>query len=233
MMETLWTTRQDSGSARVNWTSRNEMSELEASVTEATKQAGQGPLIIVSGPSGCGKSTVLARVLENVAAESLPVRMSVSVTTRDPRPADRDSKKYHHWSRVRFEEEIKAGGFLEMAEVHGAYYGTLRNEVEPYRLRGTGVILEIDVKGADQVRWVYPGSTSIFLKDSSMVTYATRLRLRGTEGEEAIGRRLAGAQSELLRAGEYDYQVVNDDLEAAVAQVTAIVRRQFERKKDA
>jgi guanylate kinase len=213
--------------------SKSEMSQPSASLLERATNNGLGPLIIVSGPSGCGKSTVLARVLENLAAEGLPVRMSISVTTREPRPAARDSKKYHHWTRARFEQEISAGGFLELAEVHGAYYGTLREEVEPFRAKGTGVILEIDVKGAEQIRRICPHSVSIFLKARSMETLEQRLRLRGTESEEAIRRRLDGAQSELARAGEYDYQVVNDDLEEAVAQVTGIVRGQFERKKDA
>src|SRR5437868_1235283 len=102
----------------------------------------RGPLIILSGPSGSGKSTVIARLL---GESDLPLRLSVSATTRAPRPLERDGEQYHFWTKERFQKEIEAGGFLEWAEVHGNFYGTPRSEVEPYRGRGIGVILDIDV----------------------------------------------------------------------------------------
>jgi guanylate kinase len=185
-----------------------------------------GPLIILSGPSGSGKSTLLERLL---AQTHWPLHVSVSATTRLPRSGEKDGQHYHFWTRERFEEARRAGEFLEWAEVHGCLYGTLKSEVDPYRARGTGVILDIDVQGAAQVRRLYPDSVSIFLRASSLPTYEARLRQRGTESEEAIRRRLAGAARELAHAGEYDYQVVNDDLGTAVAEVDAILRRQFER----
>jgi guanylate kinase len=187
---------------------------------------GQGPLIVLSGPSGSGKSTVITRLL---AAGDPPLRLSVSVTTRQPRGRERDGLEYHFWTRAAFEAEIRAGGFLEWAEVFGNYYGTLRREVEPYRGRGMGVILDIDVQGAFQVRRHCPDVVTIFLRPPSLDTLERRLRNRGTESEEAIQRRLAGARAELAHASQYDYQLINDDLERAVADLRAVVQRQFER----
>jgi guanylate kinase len=186
----------------------------------------KGPLIILSGPAGCGKSTVTARLL---ARGDLPLRQSVSATTRPPRPGERDGEHYRFWTRPRFEEEIRAGGFLEWAEVYGNYYGTPRSEVEPYRARGVGVILVIDVQGAAQVRAKCPDAVSVFLRASSWAECERRLRGRGTEDEATIARRLATARQELARAGEYQFEVINDDLENAVEQLHAIVSRQFER----
>jgi guanylate kinase len=187
---------------------------------------GQGPLIVLSGPSGSGKSTVIARLL---AGGDLALRLSVSVTTRKPRDGERDGCEYHFWTRERFEAEVRAGGFLEFAEVFGNYYGTLRREVEAYRQRGVGVILDIDVQGAFQVRQKCADVVTVFLRPPSLDVLETRLRTRGTENEEAIQRRLAGARDELTRADEYDYQVINDDLDQAVKDLRAIIQRQFER----
>src|SRR5262249_18509304 len=146
------------------------------------------------------------------------LRLSVSATTRPPRPGEIDGKEYHFWTRAQFEEQIGVAAFVEWALVHGHYYGTLKSEVDPYREQGIGVILDIDVNGAAQVRSVYGDSVSIFLRTSSLEAYEQRLRKRGTETEDALRRRLARAQNELARAAEYDYQVVNDDLESAVTR---------------
>ena len=194
----------------------------------------KGPLIILSGPSGCGKSTVISRL---VALGDLPMHLSVSATTRKPRHWERngvsfqeqDGVHYHFWTPSHFEEEIRAGAFLEWARVFGNYYGTLRREVEPYREQGQAVILDIDVQGAAQVRQKCPDQVSVFLRTSSWETYERRLRTRGTEDEAAIQRRLATARAELQHAAEYDYQVFNDDLDQAVAQFHALVKQQFER----
>jgi guanylate kinase len=186
----------------------------------------KGPLIILSGPSGSGKSTVIGRLL---GRGDLPLRLSVSVTTRPPRDRERDGVHYYFWTREQFEKERQAGGFLEWAEVFGNYYGTLRREVEAFREQGQGVILDIDVQGAAQVRQLCPDAVTIFLRTSSIETYEKRLRDRGTEDEAAIQRRLAGARRELGHAAEYQYQVVNDDLERAVADLHALVRSSFTR----
>jgi guanylate kinase len=180
------------------------------------------PVLILSGPSGSGKSTVIGRLL---AAGDLPVRLSVSATTRPPRPGELDGVHYYFWTPERFAAEVAHGAFLEWAEVHGHRYGTLRSEVEPYQQAGQLVILDIDVQGAEQVRRQCPHHVSAFLRTSSLATYEERLRQRGTEDETAIRRRLETARRELARAGEYQYQVINDDLESAVAQLRAIVIR--------
>jgi guanylate kinase len=153
----------------------------------------------------------------------------VSATTRTPRVGEIDGQDYHFWTRQHFEEQIEVGAFVEWALVHGNYYGTLKSEVDPYREQGIGAILDIDVNGAAQVRRVYADAVSIFLRTSSLEAYEQRLRKRGTESEDALRQRLARVQNELAQAGKYDYQVNNDDLELAVAQVGEIVRRQFER----
>jgi guanylate kinase len=191
---------------------------------------GQGPLFVLSGPSGSGKSTVIARLL---AAGDLPLRLSVSVTTRTPRDRERAGIDYHFWTREQFEAEVLADGFLEWAEVFGNYYGTLLEEVVPYRIQGKGVILDIDVQGACKVRERCPDVVTIFLRPPSLESLEARLRDRRTESEEAVRRRLAGARDELDRAGEYDYQVINDDLDRAVVDLRAIIQRQFERDNHA
>jgi guanylate kinase len=185
-----------------------------------------GPLIIVSGPSGCGKSSVIARLLET---SGLPLRLSVSATTRPRRGREEDGKDYHFWPRDRFERALREGAFLEHAEVHGNYYGTLRSEVEPYRDRGLGVILDIDVQGAEQVRRLYPDAVSVFIKTASPAVLEQRLRDRHTESEAAIQRRLAAAGRELARSGEYQYQLVNDDLGATVAELRRLLGPYFKR----
>jgi guanylate kinase len=182
-----------------------------------------GPLIIVSGPSGAGKSTLIKRVL---AESALPLRLSVSATTRRPRQGEQDGVDYHFWAEERFRQELARGAFLEHAEVHGNLYGTLRSEVDDYRSRGIGVILDIDVQGAAQVRAHYLDHLSVFVRTSDLL-FEQRLRGRRTEDEAGIARRLANAQTELARMGEYQHVVVNDDLATAAAQFTALIHDRF------
>jgi guanylate kinase len=185
-----------------------------------------GPLIILSGPSGSGKSTVIARVL---AERTWPLRLSVSVTTRQPRKGERDGVHYHYWTRERFRDAIEGHGFLEWAEVFGNYYGTLKEEVEPYRRQGVGVMLDIDVNGWKQVKQQCPEAVSIFLTTSTLDVLEERLRRRGTESEEALQRRLEGARNELALASLYEHRVINDDLETALDQLRGILKPLFER----
>jgi guanylate kinase len=185
-----------------------------------------GPLVIVSGPSGSGKSTVIDRVLKTTP---WPLRLSVSATTRQPRPGEQDGVHYCFWTPERFEREVRAGAFLEWAEVHGYRYGTLKREVEPFRQQGRGVILDIDVQGARAVRSQFPEAVRVFLRTSAFETYEQRLRQRASEDESKIQQRLATARKELACAAEYDFQVINDDLNVAVDSFQAILRQLFER----
>jgi guanylate kinase len=183
-----------------------------------------GPLIILSGPSGSGKSTVRQRLL---AEGGLPLRRSVSATTRPRREGEHEGVDYYFWTRDRFVEQVAAGAFLEWAEYAGNLYGTLLSEVEGYRGRGLGVLLEIEVKGAEQVRRKCPDSVSIFLRAPSWEVTERRLRQRHTESEAAIARRLDAARGELARQGEFDHVVINDDLDAAVARVRGLIAPHF------
>jgi guanylate kinase len=181
------------------------------------------PLIIVSGPSGCGKTTLIRRLMDEFPS----LRLSVSGTTRQPRINEEPGVHYHFRSVADFLKERESGQFLEWAEVHGNYYGTLENEVGQYRPLGIGVVLDIDVQGAAKVKIRCPDAVSIFVKTSSFATLEQRLRNRHTEVEEAIQRRLHNARLELARAGEYDYQVTNDDFETALAAMRAILKPLF------
>jgi guanylate kinase len=180
------------------------------------------PLVIVSGPSGSGKSTVIARLL---ALGDLPLHLSVSATTRPPRPGELDGVHYHFWSEERFAEEVRHGGFLEEARVHGYRYGTLKREVDTPKEQGRIVILDIDIQGAATVRRQCSDVVSIFLRASSLAAYEVRLRARHTEDEKTIRKRLAAVEGELAHAPEYDYQVVNDDLDKAVQEIHGILKR--------
>ena len=183
-----------------------------------------GPLIIVAGPTGSGKSTLIRRALE---AFGTRLRHSVSATTRDKRPGEVDGVHYHFWTRERFERGIADGEFLEFATVHEKdYYGTPRTEVEDYRARGIGVILDVDVQGAEQLRRLYPDAFTVFVT-TPPGEYERRLRARGTESEDAIRRRLQTAEREMARAGEFDRRLVNDDLDRAAAELCDLIRPLF------
>jgi guanylate kinase len=184
----------------------------------------RGPLIIVSGPSGSGKSTLIHLA---IVSAGLPLHLSVSATTRARRVGEEDGKDYHFWTRERFETGLAEGEFLEHARVHGQLYGTLRSEVEPFLARGEGVILDIDVQGFAAVRPHYPEYLSIFVKLSDFPMYEQRLRRRGSETEESIARRLAAAREEEKHIHEYQHVLINDDLETAVREFTALVVQAF------
>jgi len=183
-----------------------------------------GPLIIVSGPSGSGKSTLIAGLLADPPGA---LRLSVSATTRNRRDYEVDGVHYHFWDRARFEQAIAAEEFLEWALVYANYYGTLKNEVFPFRARGIGVLLDLDTQGAARVRQQCPDTVSVFIRTATLAELERRLRERGTESEAAIARRVAGAQQELAHVGEYAYQIINEDRAVAQAEFRSIVQREL------
>jgi len=190
-----------------------------------------GMLFVVSAPSGAGKSTILHRVLAEIPA----VAFSVSHTTRPPRPGEEHGRDYFFVSPDEFTAMRRAGAFLEAAEVHGNWYGTSRDAVGGLQAKGLDVLLDIDVQGAQQVRATGMPAVFLFIVPPSLAELETRLRGRGTDGEEVIRRRLANARQELLAASRYDHIVVNDDLDQAVAMVQAVIlarRSQYRRGYD-
>jgi guanylate kinase len=183
----------------------------------------RGRLLIFSGPSGAGKSTLLRRLLE-VAAQ--PLTMSVSATTRPRRPGEVDGRDYHFLSAEEFARRRRNGEFLECCEVYGRghWYGTLQSTVDCALDRGQWLVLEIDVEGTRQVVRQYPSAVTFFVKPGDLAELERRLRLRGTEDEQTMQRRLAVAATELAQAADYQHVVVNDTVEKAVRDVCAILR---------
>ena len=179
----------------------------------------KGVLFVVSGPSGVGKGTVNKRLFEEFGNA---VAFSVSATTRGPREGEVDGREYFFISRQEFEKRVANNEFLEHAEYAGNCYGTPRDYVLSLLQKGVSVILEIDVQGAMQVKRRMPESVSVFILPPSFEELEHRLRGRGTETPEKIEKRLAAAKAEMARATEYDYQIVNDDLDAAYARLREI-----------
>jgi guanylate kinase len=181
----------------------------------------QRPLVIVvSAPSGAGKTTIVARVL----AETPGLRFSVSHTTRLPRDGERDGHDYHFVERPAFERLRDDGGLLEWAEVHGNLYGTGLAELEKARGEGRDLLLDLDVQGAAQVRARIKDAVSVFILPPSYEVLERRLRGRGQDDEATIRRRLAVAGREIDAFEQYDYAIVNEDLEVCVTELESIVR---------
>lgn len=179
----------------------------------------QGRLYVYSGPSGVGKGTLLAPLL----AQGL-VRLSVSATTRAPRPGETDGVEYHFVTRTEFERMICDGEMLEYAEYNGNYYGTPRRFVEEALCRGQNVILEIEVKGAEQIHRLCPDAVMIFVTPPSLGDLRRRLEGRATEPQEVIEGRLAAAADEIAAGEDYDFIIVNDDAARAREELAAAIR---------
>ena len=179
----------------------------------------RGLLFVVSAPSGTGKTTVAERLVQLVPDLSL----SRSYTSRPARPGEADGVDYNFVTRVRFEAMVSANEFLEWADVFGNLYGTCATDVERDLARGHDIVLVIDVQGARQVRTRYAHTVGIFVLPPSFEVLEQRLRGRSKDPEEAMQRRLRTARNEVAAFAEYDYVIVNDELEACVERLRAIV----------
>jgi len=176
-------------------------------------------LLILSAPSGGGKTTIAHALLERRA----DLGFSISATTRPARPGEQDGVDYHFLSNEEFLERVTAGDFLESAEYGGHLYGTLESEVDRVLAEGRHVVLDIEVQGAEQTRQRRDDVVSIFILPPSAEVLLSRLKRRGADDRESLSRRLIQADTELQQAATYDYVVVNDDLEEAVAAVETII----------
>ena len=176
-------------------------------------------LFVISAPSGAGKTSVVHALLQT----GIDVSLSVSYTTRQPRQGEVDGRDYFFVNRASFKEILASGEFLESAEVYGNFYGTSRRWIEETMAVGQDVLLEIDCQGAQQVRQLYPQSTSVFILPPSLEVLEHRLKQRGLDKNKIIERRLSAARDEVSHLNKFDYIVVNHELEEAVREVACII----------
>ena len=180
-----------------------------------------GNLFIITAASGAGKTSLVRELL----ARDSQIKLSVSYTTRQPRPGEVNGEHYHFVDDATFLKMLGEGDFLESAHVHGARYGTSQTRVDE-ALGANDLILEIDWQGAAQVRKLYPSAISIFILPPSITELESRLRGRGQDSEEVIIKRLAAARDEMSHVGEFDYVTINDKFEESLQDLAAIVRTQ-------
>jgi guanylate kinase len=178
-----------------------------------------GSLYIVAAPSGAGKSTLVNALLKRESG----IKLSISYTSRGPRPGEQDGVHYHFVSSATFMEMVERGEFFEYAIVHGDLKGTARTAVEQQLANGVDVLLEIDYQGARLVRHLMPDSISIFILPPSREELERRLRSRAQDSEDVIKRRLSGSRAEISHAHEFDYIIVNENFERALDDLTTIV----------
>lgn len=184
----------------------------------------RNPVFVITGPSGAGKGT-----LEKALLARMPeLELAVSATTRERRPAEAEGREYHFHSEDEFQRRVDAAEFLEhVTYVSGHRYGTLRSEIERIVRAGRAPLLDLEIEGALTVRDTVPGSVTIFIDAPTFAELERRLRERATESAGEIGERLALAREQLKKAGEFDYVVVNDNLERAVGELAGIVQREL------
>jgi len=180
----------------------------------------KGNLFIVSAPSGAGKSSLTAKLLE----EDRNIHMSVSYTTRAPRPGEMDGRDYHFVDQARFMAMLQRGEFLESAEVHGNHYGTSEAWIRAQRAAGRDVLLEIDWQGAQQVRRIFSDTIGIFILPPSIAELELRMHRRGQDSDEVVRRRMAVAADEMSHAAEFEYVIINNDFDEARRDLVAVVR---------
>jgi guanylate kinase len=179
----------------------------------------RGNLFVVVAPSGAGKTSLVNALLD----QETKIRLSVSYTTRAPRPGEKHGRDYHFVDRPTFEKMIASGDFLECAEVYGNYYGTSKRWIE-WQLSGDhDVLLEIDWQGAHQVRQIFPHMAGIFILPPSIAELERRLTARGKDSAEVIATRMASAREEISHVLEFEYIIVNEDFDTALAELLAVV----------
>jgi guanylate kinase len=181
-------------------------------------------VFVITGPSGVGKGTLIAQLLRRVPG----LELSISATTRSPRPGEVDGRDYHFLDREEFDRRAQNGEFLEHATYSGQRYGTLRSEVGRRLAEGISVVLEIEVQGARQVRAAMPESVQVFIAPPVPESLRRRLLGRGTDSEQQIDERLRTAELELAAQEEFQHVVVNDRIERAAADLERIVRRELD-----
>lgn len=179
-----------------------------------------GNIFIICAPSGAGKTSLVAELLRRDRG----VRLSVSHTTRAPRPGEQDGRDYHFVSRPAFEAMIERDEFLESADVHGNLYGTSQGWIDEQRAGDVDIVLEIDWQGAQQVRKLIADAVGIFLLPPSLATLRRRLNDRGQDSKAVIERRLQAAQGEIAHLAEFDYVIINNNFDDAVEDLVSIVR---------
>lgn len=187
-----------------------------------------GRIFVISAPSGSGKTTICKRVLKKIKG----ILPSVSVTTRRPRPDEKNGKDYYYISKSEFKKKVKNGGLLEWEKNFGNFYGTPKDFVLRKTEEGKDVLLSIDVKGAIEVKKKFPQSALIFVKPPSLSELSSRLKKRNTDRGSEIAKRLKIAEKELSYADRYDYVVVNSRLEDAVGEVISIIAKERKLKKE-
>jgi guanylate kinase len=187
-----------------------------------------GHVFVITGPSGVGKGTLIRGLLERVPG----LELSVSATTRPPRPGERDGVDYHFLSGEEFDRRVANGEFVEHARYSGHQYGTLRSELERRMAEAAGVVLEIEVQGARQIRAAMPEAVQVFIAPPSVEALRARLVGRGTDAPADVEARLATALEELEAETEFEYVVVNDRLEQATEELAEVVRRELRRPLD-
>ena len=179
-----------------------------------------GNIFLVSAPSGAGKSSLVNALL----AKDPSIRLSVSCTTRAPRPGEVDGKDYRFLSVDAFQKMQNANQFIEWAKVHDNFYGTPRDLIDQTTQAGQDVLLEIDWQGARQVRTLFPGSIGVFILPPSIEELKERLQLRGQDSQEIIDKRIRAASDEIIHAPEYEYVIINQDFSVALTQLSEIIR---------
>ncbi len=182
-----------------------------------------GHLFVVSAPSGAGKSSLIKALLTRHSCEQKPLKVSVSHTTREPRPGENDGEHYHFVAHSAFESLIEQGAFFEYAKVFDQYYGTSRLAIENTLEQGVDVFLDIDWQGARQVKAQYPAAHLVFILPPSVAELEQRLIGRGQDSAEVIARRMRDAKAEMSHLDEFDYVLINDDFEQTLAAFYAIV----------